>query len=352
MPVICDQNDEALKPKWQKEILGWLQNDEPDNAQALPNKAGYGPPILPAKVLERYHQMKKADPPPTDRPVILNLGQGVAWDGWYGRGTRTNKPEDYPEYVKAGDIVSFDIYPVVHDSKEVAGKLWYVARGVERLVKWTNETEAANGGAAKLGGTGKPVWACIECTHIANAKIKPTPNQVRSEVWMALIEGASRPRLFRPPVRPQVHRGRPAQRSCNVAVRLPDQPRDSVLRSHPSQPPHRQARNRRIGPARQSASPRPRIPHRPPHPSIRRRHHVFAVSLRETPVKATISFAGAAGDIEVLAEKRTLPAAAYQWTDDFAPPTRFTFTRSPRRRPARGEDRSYLIGHWSLVIRR
>ena len=24
---------------------------------------------------------------------MLNLGQGVAWDGWYGRGTRTNHPE-------------------------------------------------------------------------------------------------------------------------------------------------------------------------------------------------------------------------------------------------------------------
>ena len=74
--------------------------------------------------------MRKADP---DRPVMLNLGQGVAWDGWYGRGVRTNHPEDYAEYAKGCDIASFDIYPACHDNAEVAGKLWYVARGVDRL---------------------------------------------------------------------------------------------------------------------------------------------------------------------------------------------------------------------------
>ena len=67
---------------------------------------------------------------------MLNLGQGVAWDGWYGRGVRTNHPEDYAEYVRGGDIISFDIYPAVHDKPAVAGKLWYVARGVERLRGW------------------------------------------------------------------------------------------------------------------------------------------------------------------------------------------------------------------------
>jgi hypothetical protein len=62
---------------------------------------------------------------------MLNLGQGVAWDGLYGRGVRTNKPEDYLEYVRAGDFVSFDIYPVVHESPEVVGKLWYVGLGTQ-----------------------------------------------------------------------------------------------------------------------------------------------------------------------------------------------------------------------------
>jgi hypothetical protein len=100
----------------------------------------------------------------------------VAWDGWHGRGVRTNHPEDYVEYVKGCDIASFDIYPAVHDKPEVAGKLWYVARGVERLIGWT--------------GGNKVVWNCIECTRIHNPKIKATPHQVRCEVWMSIIHGS------------------------------------------------------------------------------------------------------------------------------------------------------------------
>jgi hypothetical protein len=73
--------------------------------------------------------MRAADP---SRPVFLNLGQ-VAWDHWIGRGVRRNRPGDYPEYVKGADIVSFDIYPVVHGDKEIAGKLEFVARGADRL---------------------------------------------------------------------------------------------------------------------------------------------------------------------------------------------------------------------------
>ena len=108
--------------------------------------------------------------------MILNLGQGVAWDGWHGRGVRTNHPEDYVEYVKGCDIASFDIYPAVHDKPAVAGNLWYVGKGVERLVKWTEGR--------------KVVWNCIECTRISNPKTKATPHQVRCEVWMSIVHGS------------------------------------------------------------------------------------------------------------------------------------------------------------------
>ncbi|MBC8229457.1 hypothetical protein H8E77_07920 [bacterium] len=173
MPVICSQNEVGLKHKNEPIIIGWMHGDEPDNAQALGNGKGYGPPILPQKIYEDYKGLHTADP---SRPVLLNLGQGVAWDNWHGRGVRKNKPEDYPEYIKGSDIVSFDIYPVVHGSPEVQGKLWYVPYGVGRLRKWSDDK--------------KIVWNCIECTRIKSPDKKPTPQQVKAEVWMSIIHGS------------------------------------------------------------------------------------------------------------------------------------------------------------------
>jgi hypothetical protein len=154
-------------------IIGWMHGDEPDNAQSLPTGKGYGPPITPDRIIKDYERIRAADP---TRPVLLNLGQGVAWDNYIGRGVRRNHPEDYREYVKGCDIASFDIYPVVHDTPEIVGKLEYVAQGVERLGQWSDGK--------------KVVWNCIECTHISNPDAKATPAQIRAEVWMALVHGS------------------------------------------------------------------------------------------------------------------------------------------------------------------
>ena len=173
MKVICHQNEVGLKHIDDPVIVGWMHGDEPDNAQPLGKGKGYGPPIRPKEIIDDYQTLRSADP---TRPVLLNLGQGVAWDGWHGRGVRTNHPEDYPEYVKGCDIASFDIYPVAHSRPQVSGKLWYVPKGVERLVKWTRGN--------------KVVWNCIECTRIQNPTNKATPHQVRCEVWMSIIHGS------------------------------------------------------------------------------------------------------------------------------------------------------------------
>ncbi len=172
MRVICEQNEVGLG--WRgKAIVGWMHRDEPDNAQGR-RLEGYAPPIPPHEVVAFYERMHRADP---TRPILLNLGQGAAWDGWHGRGERSGHPEDYPEYCKGCDTVSFDIYPVTHPHRDVAGKLEFVGHGVTRLVEWTR-------GA-------KPVWACIETSHVGNADRRPTPEQVRAEVWIAIASGAS-----------------------------------------------------------------------------------------------------------------------------------------------------------------
>jgi hypothetical protein len=170
--VICGQG-RGLEFKDSRVIVGWMHGDEPDNAQSLGQGKGYGPPILPEKIVRDYERLRAADP---TRPVLLNLGQGVAYDNYIGRGTRRGHLEDYPEYVKGCDIASFDIYPVVHEKPEIAGKLEFVAKGVERLKGWA--------------GDERLVWNCIECTRISNTNRIATPAQVRAEVWMALIHGS------------------------------------------------------------------------------------------------------------------------------------------------------------------
>jgi hypothetical protein len=171
--VVCSQNAAGREHLGDPTILAWMHGDEPDNAQAIRGQKGYGPPVEPAKIVADYERIKAADP---TRPVLLNLGQGVAWDNYIGRGVRRNHPEDYAEYVKGADIASFDIYPACHENQEVAGKLWFVAGGVSRLRKWA--------------GDSRLVWNCIECTRIHNKTTKATPQQVKAEVWMSIVRGS------------------------------------------------------------------------------------------------------------------------------------------------------------------
>jgi hypothetical protein len=177
MPVICHQGKLGLAHKDDPIIVAWMHGDEPDNAQeirdAQTGRRRYGPPIAPARIVADYERIRATDP---TRPVMLNLGQGVANDAWKGRGPGASL-DDYPKYVQGADLVSFDVYPVAGlDRPDGADFLWYVAKGVDRLVKWT--------GGRQL------VWNCIECTHIHDAKAKATPAQVKSEVWMSLIHGS------------------------------------------------------------------------------------------------------------------------------------------------------------------
>ena len=130
-----------------------------------------GPAIPPQKIIADYQRTVDNDP---TRPVWLNFGQGVANEAFKGRAAAY---EEYPEYCEGADIVSFNVYPVVSIRKPNGEKyLWYVAKGVDRLRRWTRYE--------------KPVWNIIECTRIHNPDKKATPHQVRAEVWMSLIHGS------------------------------------------------------------------------------------------------------------------------------------------------------------------
>lgn len=179
MKVLCDQNAFALGILNDTTIFGWTQSDEPDNAQWNATTNQYDPCIAPSLILDNYNGIKAKDP---SRPVYLNLGQGVSNTDWVGRGTCTGKTDMYPVYkngyVKASDIISFDIYPV-NNTDATSGKLWYVPKGVDSLHVWAEGK--------------KPIWCWIEVTKIDSktSKRQPTPEEVKAEVWMALIHGAT-----------------------------------------------------------------------------------------------------------------------------------------------------------------
>ncbi len=304
--LICGQNERSLRIRDRPTIVGWMHGDEPDNAQSLGQGKGYGPPIPPARIVEGYEKIRKADP---DRPVLLNLGQGVAWDGWYGRGVRTNHPEDYTEYLKGCDIASFDIYPASHEKKEIAGNLWYVPQGVDRLRRWS--------------GGKKDVWCCIETTGIDNEKRRPTPQQVRSEVWMALVHGARGIIYFAHEFKPkfieaglladeemargvadinrQVRELAPALNSpdvagVSVASSKEGVPVDYVVKRHAGQT------------------------------------YLFSVAMRDAETAATFTLPDTGeARVEVLGEGRTVEAVGGRWEDRFSGYQVHLYKISPRR---------------------
>jgi hypothetical protein len=296
MRVICEQNGVALRRLDDPTIIGWMHGDEPDNAQSLGKGKGYGPPVPPDRIVAGYKRIKNADP---SRPMMLNLGQGVAFDNYIGRGVRRNHPEDYPEYLKGCDIASFDIYPVNHDSKEVAGKLWFVAQGVERLVKWS--------------GGEKIIWNCLECTRIGDLDRKPTPQQVRSEAWMSLIYGSRGLIYFVHQFRPTFHEAAllddPEMLAAVTALNNQITELAPVLNS----PPVRDA----VTVQSENAE----VPVATMVKKYKGATYLFAVGMRDGATTVTFKLSGVDGGrtVEVIGENRKLAAANGSFNDRFGP---------------------------------
>lgn len=294
MAVVCAQNEVALRLATECAVLGWMQNDEPDNAQTRGARFGFGAPVAPEAVVTEYQRLKVRDPA---RPVLLNLGQGVAWDDWYGRGRRTNHPEDYPDYLKGCDIASFDIYPVNHGSAAVAGNLTFVARGVERLRQWTAER--------------KPVWNCIECTQIGKTGRKPTPAEVRAEVWMSLIHGSQGliyfVHQFAPTFKEAALLADPEMLAAVTALNREITELAPVLRA----PTVRESQSFRTTNAPPAVA------------TLVKRHegwtYLFAVAMRTNTVKETLVLEGISTTtpVEVLGENRSLVATNGAFADQF-----------------------------------
>ena len=320
MPVICAQNEVGLAHKDDPIIIGWMHGDEPDNAQTFqgfwksdvekikeawpeiaafrdlgPDKPykGYGPAIPPSWVVRDYQAWKSRDP---SRPIFLNLGQGVAWNSYIGRGERRGKTEDYPDYIKGCDIVSFDIYPACHDHPEVKGQLDYVPRGVSRLREHSKDQ--------------KVVWNCIECTRISNLNARATPKEVRSEVWMSLIHGSMGLIYF-------VHQFEPVE--CEYQLLQDPEMLAEVTRLN--------LQIQELSPALNSPSlndhatvsgSNPGVPVASMVKQVANTTYLFTASTKSGETEATFTLANrASGTIKVIGENRTLEVSKGIFRDTF-----------------------------------
>ena len=177
LKLVVQQSSVALPHKSEGTILAWMTEwDEPDNAQWNETTKTYDPCISTSTVLNACDSIKAVD---STLPLYLGLGQGVADIDYIGRGACKANTSMYMVsnngYCAGPDICAFDIYPVNNDN-DTHDQLWYVPQGVDNLRNWDNN---------------KPTWADIETTNISNTPDgQPTPEQMKSEIWMAIVHGA------------------------------------------------------------------------------------------------------------------------------------------------------------------
>jgi hypothetical protein len=300
MRVICEQSEVGLAHRSDPVIAGWMQDDEPDNAQPIVDPAtraqSYGPPVPPSQVVAEYERLRAADP---TRPILLNLGQGVANDAWKGRGP-AGRRDDYLTYVKGGDVISFDVYPVAGiERPDGENYLWLVAQGVERLAQWS--------------GGRKVLWNCIECTRISNERHRATPHQVRAEVWMSLIHG-SRGLIwfvhqFKPTFDEHALLDDPEMLKAVTAINRQIRDLAPVLNS----------------PAAPEAASVQSSSEKVPIGLTARQHggatYLFAVGMRNAPARGSFQVRGLRGtaSAEVIGEGRRIAVRGGRFDDDFQP---------------------------------
>ena len=286
MPVVCEQAGVWEENLGNTDIQGWMQGDGPDNAQELPD-GSYGPCIEPAVTRARYEEMVAAD---HSRPVMLLLGQGVATPDWVGRGDCTGRSDDYFEYVEGADILVNYTYPIANQEP-----LELVATGIEKLNTYA--------------GWKKPVIADIEASSIDGLP-RPSPEQLRAEVWMSLIHGAAGIQYF-------CHRMTPLNETDCLDDAASAAALERINRELLQLAPALNTQSYGLSPSSTNDT----VPVRAVLKQLDTERYVFAAGMADGATTATFAIPGvdASSHIEVIGENRDIMASEGGFEDDFEP---------------------------------
>ncbi|MBM3333860.1 hypothetical protein FJY63_04290, partial [Candidatus Sumerlaeota bacterium] len=163
--------DESLKGH--PALLGYIHGDEPD----LPSKTSdtMVPRAMPSRTLERYQAIKASD---SSRPVFMTLTGN--FHPFFKKWSDEQRNNLYPAYIKATDIVGYDIYPIYGWNKP----------------EWIHLVYEATALLTDLSKP-RPVYAWIETskgsrwTGELERQKEVTGEHIRAEVWMAICGGAT-----------------------------------------------------------------------------------------------------------------------------------------------------------------
>jgi hypothetical protein len=244
------------------------------------------PRTTPERIAEQYAAKRAADP---SRPMYLNLTSG------FFEPYRKLPLDAYGAYCASADIVGFDHYPI------------YGWGRPDRI----HEIAQATAALRQIAGEGKPVWAILEVTNggqwVRDDMRAPTPEEIRAEVWMAIINGATGIGYFPHVWKPEYQQCRipPENEEALRAVNAQITELTPVILGEPVE-----------GVACESEGDLPVdvLAKRGPDGT-----YVFAVNLPRTERAAKITVPGlkAGTRVEVLGEGRTLSADEGRFADTF-----------------------------------
>ena len=154
--------------------LGEIEGFDKDGNNVLLCPPRQVPRATPEQTMKKYKDMKAADP---SRPVFLTLTGHFhpIFKKW-----NDEQRKMYPQYVRATDVVGYDIYPIYGWNKPEW--IYLVHDATDLLVRLAD---------------GRPVYAWIETskggqwTGPLEKQKDVTPEHIRAEVWMSICRGAT-----------------------------------------------------------------------------------------------------------------------------------------------------------------